>query len=249
MTPIHSALQDLERDRNIRILFAVESGSRAWGFASPDSDYDVRFVFVHPREKYLEIEEPEEHINLDLPGELDLVGWDIRKALKLGLKGNSGFFEWLNSPMVYWGETTRTEFRKLLLPYFRPKASTFHYLGIARSTENSGIEGQMISIKKYFYILRPVLAAYWVSKYMIPPPVEFGELLPLVEDKQVKKAIMELLQQKETAMEAEKIPLIPEIEEGLSFWKREVELVANKLGKELHKDPAALNKYFQSIFQ
>lgn len=248
MTPIQIALKNLEQERTIRILFAVESGSRAWGFASPDSDYDIRFVFVHPREKYLEITEPADTINVDLPGDLDLVGWDLRKALKLGLKGNSGFFEWLNSPIVYWGEATRSECQELLLPYFRPQISMFHYLGIARSTEKSGIEEQMISIKKYFYILRPVLAAYWVSKYMIPPPVEFRELLPLVENKQVKNAIMDLLRQKETAMEAEKIPLIPEIEEGLNFWKSEVELIANKLEKESYKDPAALNKYFQSIF-
>lgn len=102
---INEELDKIERKEGVRILHAVESGSRAWGFASPDSDYDVRFVYVRPKEDYLRLDEPKDVIEWQLDEVLDINGWDLKKALRQFAKGNVTLFEWSESPIVY--RTTR----------------------------------------------------------------------------------------------------------------------------------------------
>ena len=96
-------LKQTEQDKNVRIVMAIESGSRAWGFESPDSDYDVRFIYVHEKDWYLSIDSSEERDVIEYPitDDIDLNGWDIRKALKLFSKSNPSFIEWIHSPITY----------------------------------------------------------------------------------------------------------------------------------------------------
>ena len=96
-------LQEIELKYDVKILIAVESGSRAWGFASKDSDYDVRFVYVHRKEWYLTLTEGRDVIEeLDSNGVMDFAGCDLKKALLLMGKGICAFAEWLNSPTIYY---------------------------------------------------------------------------------------------------------------------------------------------------
>jgi len=161
---IGERLDAIEREHDVRVLFAVESGSRAWGFASPDSDYDVRFVYVHRPDWYLSIGRRRDVIEEPLVGELDVAGWELRKALNLLLKPNPVLLEWLRSPIVYRAHPQamarlaalgeRTSYR---LP------STYHYLHLAESQYRRFIDGRSeVALKKYFYVVRPVLALMWL---------------------------------------------------------------------------------------
>ena len=113
---IQEKLNQLEAEYGVQILLAVESGSRAWGFASPDSDYDVRFIFWHPKDWYLSVFEQRDVIELPVDAVLDISGWDIRKALRLLWKSNAALIEWLNSPIVYRAHPKR-KFLDELAPY------------------------------------------------------------------------------------------------------------------------------------
>lgn len=91
-------LQQIEKQENVRILHAVESGSRAWGFESPDSDFDVRFIYVRPRDYYLKLEQTRDVLEFPINDLLDVNGWDLQKALRLLHRSNPSVFEWFKSP-------------------------------------------------------------------------------------------------------------------------------------------------------
>lgn len=142
----------------MRVLLAVESGSRAWGFASPDSDYDVRFVHVHEPAWYLTVFESRDVIETMLPGELDVSGWDLRKSLRLFSKCNLALNEWLGSPVVY-SETSefRSELRALIPMFFNPTRATHHHRNMAKQALSNLTSENQISIKK---LLRPTRRFY-----------------------------------------------------------------------------------------
>lgn len=170
-------LQKIEQEENVKIILAIESGSRAWGFASPDSDYDVRFIYVRNTEDYLKLEGMRDVIEWCLDDTLDINGWDIRKVLQLLHKSNPTVFEWCSSPIVY---TQRDEFRilKNILPqYFSIKKSLYHYWHMAETNYREYLKGEEVRIKKYFYVLRPLLVAKWILDKRIAPPMLFEELV------------------------------------------------------------------------
>ena len=173
-----SELERIERERDVRVLLAVESGSRAWGFASPDSDYDVRFVYVHRRDWYLSVLEPRDVIEEMLPGDLDVSGWELRKALRLFARCNLAFNEWVGSPITYRADPDfRAALTALLPRYFNAIAGTHHYRKMAeRSLEENYADGR-IGIKKIFYVLRPLLACRWIARAGSQPPTEFSNLV------------------------------------------------------------------------
>ena len=121
---ILSELDKIEQQYGVRVLHAVESGSRAWGFASPDSDYDVRFIYVRPKEDYLRLEKTRDVIELPIEGELDINGWDLDKTLRLLRASNPTLFEWFSSPIVYRETAFADEFRSVMLKYFSFIASS-----------------------------------------------------------------------------------------------------------------------------
>src|SRR5436190_9326529 len=119
---VRAALARLEAERNVRVLFACESGSRAWGFASCDSDYDVRFLYVHARDWYLSVEDRRDVIEQPIVDDLDVSGWELRKALRLLRKSNPPLLEWLQSPMVYRQDAAFVaEFRALAATFYSPR--------------------------------------------------------------------------------------------------------------------------------
>jgi hypothetical protein len=174
---IQQKINNIEHNNQVRVLFACESGSRAWGFASPDSDYDVRFIYMQPRDNYLSIREQKDVIELPVTQELDVNGWDIRKALQLFLKSNGPLYEWLQSPIIYKEETGfANELRGLMHNYFSLRAGCHHYFSMARNTFESDLQGELVKLKKYFYALRPALACTWIIDRSSVPPMEFRVL-------------------------------------------------------------------------
>lgn len=210
---IEARLASISARKDVRLLFACESGSRAWGFPSPDSDYDVRFLYAHPLRWYLSVGEGRDVIETSLEdtplGLLDLGGWDLRKALRLARKSNPVLWEWLQSPIVYTPlpEQTLSEIRQTLDPFFSPVAACHHYLGLCRGTLARELSGSSVKIKKYFYMLRPILAAAWIERHHAVPPMEFTPLLSLLDDEpDIRAAIHDLLEHKRQT--DERIPIL-----------------------------------------
>lgn len=174
---IKEKLIEIEKMENIRILHCVESGSRAWGFSSPDSDYDVRFIYARPKEYYLRLDKTRDVIEWQLDETLDINGWDLQKALRLLHNSNPTLFEWNNSPIVYkttdeWGQISR-----MLNEYFDQRAGLHHYLNTAKSNFREYLKRDKVKLKKYFYVLRPLLACEHIKEYGTPPPMLFDDML------------------------------------------------------------------------
>ncbi|WP_019946746.1 nucleotidyltransferase domain-containing protein [Hymenobacter aerophilus] len=198
---IQTALRQLEATHDIRILYACESGSRAWGFPSPDSDYDVRFIYCHPAAWYLTLDEGPDTLNFPVDDELDLAGWELRKALRLLRGSNAALFEWLQSPVVYHeGLDFRAQLAPLLPATFNLKAGLHHYLGQLRRGVEQDLTGEDVRLKRLFYALRSALAARWIRERQTMPPMEFAPLRVLLPPA-LEAEVDELLRRKAGANE------------------------------------------------
>ena len=170
--------QQLEIERSIRILFAAESGSRAWGFASINSDYDVRFVYVPTPDWYLSVSPKRDVIERMLPNDIDLSGWELRKALRLFKRYNGALNEWLGSPIQY-REASKTSVAMLaLLPqFFKPAAALHHYGSMANSALMAMPDMGPVSAKKLCYLLRALFACRHILRFRTQPPTAFALML------------------------------------------------------------------------
>ena len=195
-------LKEIENNNSVKILFAIESGSRAWGFASPDSDFDVRFVYAHPEEHYLSIHDHRDVIELPVDEVLDIGGWDIRKALRFMGKTNAIIYEWYQSPIIYTRNTNFIdELARVGNDYFSPRAAMHHYLSMTINTFEGSLKAEKVKLKKYFYALRPILAAEWIARYSTVPPMEFAKLRVMLDDRTINAEIDAMLTLKSTADE------------------------------------------------
>lgn len=222
---ILTRLASLEREEDIRIIHACESGSRAWGFASEDSDYDARFIYVRRPEWYLsvDLEEKRDVVELPIEGDLDINGWDLRKALRLLRRSNPPLLEWLTSPIIYRQRPEIVESIRALLPdAYSPLACACHYLHMAQGNYRSYLRGAVVSTKKYLYVLRPLLAIGWIERDLGPVPVEFATLVDtLVEPGSVLRArIDQLLERKRNGGELGTGPRVEDLNE---YIERELE--------------------------
>lgn len=215
---ISERLREIEQELNARVLYACESGSRAWGFASEDSDYDVRFIYVHSVDWYLRLEKRPDNIERFLPDDLDVSGWELSKTLRLFSGCNLALNEWLGSPVVYETDQNFLNELKALIPkYFNPKKAMHHYLSMADKTTNEYLLDNTITIniKKLFYILRPLLACEWITVNEQMPPTEFQLMLG---QNYLPPALLgqvnELLGQKSRSKEQDTIT----ISDALSTW-------------------------------
>lgn len=170
-------LRAIETQHKVTILFACESGSRGWGFASPDSDYDVRFIYVNRLPWYLMVAPGRDVIELPINGDLDINGWDLRKALGLMRESNPTLLEWLRSPIVYREEgETMSRFRALAERVFSNAKGWHHYSSMAKKNFREHLQADSVRYKKYLYVLRPLLAARWIRVQPGVPPMRFAEL-------------------------------------------------------------------------
>lgn len=215
---IVNELKKIEEKENVKILYAVESGSRAWGFESTDSDYDVRFIYARPVDSYLSVEDKRDVLEYPLNNMLDISGWDIKKSLRLFKKSNPPLSEWLISPIIYKEEPGFAEaLRQLQAQYFSCRPFMHHHLNMARGNYREYLKGEMVRIKKYFYVLRPVLSCLWLKNYKSLPPMEFEKLMPLMDHNAgLKKEVERLLVRKKSSEELDLEPAITIINDFLN---------------------------------
>lgn len=221
-------VKEIEEKENVRILHVVESGSRAWGFASPDSDYDVRFIYVRSRDFYLSLKEHKDYLDWELNEILDINGWDLKKALQHFHKSNATLFEWSNSPVVYYTtDLWKQIYKQAASQYFSCKSALYHYYGTANKNYHEYLLDEMVRYKKYFYVLRPILVCKWIEARKCPPPVLFDELAEAVLEDEMKPIVADLLAKKVKMSEADKAPRIDAlneyIEEKLKHYKEIVD--------------------------
>ena len=249
---IKKELTRLEVSHEIRILFAVESGSRAWGFASTDSDWDVRYVYIHKLDWYLRIDESKDSHEEILANDIDLAGWELKKALKLFRKSNPPLLEWLRSPMLYLEQfSTAEKLRQLSEIYFNPKSCMHHYLSMAKNNYREFLQRDSVKTKKYFYVLRPILACDWIRNTNEIPPMEFQRLVDSqITDGKVKFEIEELLSRKIAGEELKEEPKIEILNEFLGQKIRFYEDLVNKIEPKEKVPTALLDKLFkETIFE
>lgn len=248
---IRDSLDAIKEKYQVRILLAVESGSRAWGFASPDSDYDVRFIYVHELQEYLRVDEMTDVIEWQLDEVLDINGWDLKKALGAFAKGNPNIMEWANSPIVYRKASEWDALKTTAMQYFSEKAALCHYYGTANATYQKYLVGDRIKYKKYFYALRPLLCCRWIERYHEAPPMKFDTLLNLFngQDKdlsrELKTNIDELLARKAITNEKDLNPQMPVIIDFIREEMARQKQISETLPDDRRRDYEELNEAFR----
>lgn len=243
---IKQKLLELEQSENISILYACESGSRAWGFASPDSDFDARFIYTRTTSDYLSITDIPDTVGLPVNEVLDIGGWDIRKALKLFLKSNGPLYEWLQSPIVYQkNDAFLSDMQRLMPAYFSLRSAGNHYLSMAHNTLRDDLQTEQVKLKLYFYALRPALACLWIIEKQSVPPMEFDKLRVLITDKNIQNSMDDLLKRKLAADEKTLIKPVTLLNEWLTdtlnYSKEQVPLLLSE-----KKQANELNNVFKT---
>ena len=243
-------LKSIEEKENISILFACESGSRAWGFPSSDSDYDVRFIYIRPTQWYLRVDYEfcRDVVEQPINGLLDINGWDLKKALKLMRKSNPALIEWFNSPIVYYQNDRFTEdFKKLITAHYSPRSCFYHYSHMANGNFREFLQGDTVRIKKYFYVLRPVLAMLWIEQNRGIVPMKFAGLVEeLVDEPKLKLAIEKLLADKRKGFESAYLPRIDVISEFIETELLHFKEKAQEQEKQ-ETDFSLLNPFFADV--
>lgn len=248
---ILSELKQIEKDENIKILFAVEAGSRAWGISSEYSDYDVRFVYIHSVEWYLSIQQQRDVLVYPINTNLDIYGWDIKKALGLFNKSNPSLMEWINSPIVYLNKNGLLESLIELSPsYFNPKTNINHYLNMAKDNYKAYLQREEVKVKEYFYALRPILVCKWLEKNNTIPTMNFQTLLETqIKDYELMSAIRKLLARK---MSGEKLDMGHRIDIISNFIDNQIRYYkeyAAKLDGKGQNDITALDALFKETLK
>jgi len=225
---ILDCLRRLEADHDVKVLFACESGSRGWGFASPDSDYDVRFIYVNRLSWYLTVEAGRDVIEQPISGDLDVNGWDLRKTLQLLRQSNPTLLEWLRSPIVYSEEAdAAARLRALAEEGFSAVRGHHHYVSMAKKNFREHLRGEEVRYKKYLYVLRPLLAARWIRDGRGVPPMRFAALAETtLQDRALLDEINRLLDVKMRAGEAATSPRWHGLHD---FIERELEVAAARV--------------------
>ncbi|MBE6616781.1 MAG: nucleotidyltransferase domain-containing protein [Ruminococcaceae bacterium] len=240
-------LNEIEKRENIKILHCVESGSRAWGFASPDSDYDVRFIYVRSKEYYLRLDKTRDVIEWQLDDTLDINGWDIQKVLKLLHKSNPTLFEWNSSPIVYKTTDEWERIAAVIGRYFVAKSGLYHYLSTAKSNYREYLKGDTVRLKKYFYVLRPLLACKWILAEGTPPPMEFHILMEKYLDEDIKPDVEKLLDLKINTPEITTGKRFDRVNDYLDNTIAEIEGIISSLPDDRTQSWDELNDIFLKV--
>ncbi len=232
---VEAALQAIEEQRGVRVLYACEAGSRAWGIEDKDSDYDVRFIYVHPRAAYLSLDAPRDIIELPIKDDLDISGWDIYKTLRLLRKSNPALLEWLFSPVIYV-ETSPAiaDMRRIARSLIAPRVNLhYHYERMAHGNYQQYIKGKSsVPTKKYLYVVRPLVMLMYLDQHgAFPITMNFPSVLAstklsmasITEAEERRHRINNLIARKragdELGLAAPDSVLNAFIEERLELWK------------------------------
>lgn len=209
---ILNKLNEIEKKEHVKIIYAIESGSRAWGFESVDSDFDVRFIYVRKKEDYLCLDDRSDVIELPIDEVFDISGWDIKKALKLLYKSNPSLLEWFASPIVY-KETKEVSYIREVIPfYFSQKKLYCHYKRMAK-THLKYVNKEMIPVKKYLYILRCILSSQYILHNKKQPPIEIDKLIQYELPNELREDMNRLLMIKKNSNEKQYVNHISSLDE------------------------------------
>ncbi|OIJ12926.1 hypothetical protein BKP35_10200 [Anaerobacillus arseniciselenatis] len=194
-TTILKHLSKIEADHDIRILYACEAGSRAYGLANENSDYDVRFIYIHRIDSYLSINKMEDVINAPISDLLDIHGWDFKKALHLFEKSNPSLLEWLHSPIIYIeNSNVIDQLRELTKDTVSLRAVGYHYLHMAKRNYQ---QIDATNAKSYLNVLRPILVCLSIEKNRAFPLLDFQKhVVDICRDKEVEREVNELVKLK-----------------------------------------------------
>jgi len=201
-------LHHIDQTHEVKILLAIESGSRGWGFAAENADYDCRFIYVHKPKRYLSVLEFDEFIEHELNETYDIKGYDLKRVLKYIMKSQATINEWLSSNMVYIkNELIVARLNELATDFFNPISVSHHYLSLARKMLVEITEAAEAKIKKYFYILRPIANLNYIHQYRKMPYMEYDKTLDATNPPyDIFAAIRELREKKVSSLEHDKIP-------------------------------------------
>lgn len=198
-------LDKIEKENQINILLACETGSRAWGFPSPDSDFDIRIIYVHKKDWYLSLSEKKDSIELMFENnDIDITGWDLRKSLRLLQKSNAPLLERIQSPILYRSdETFLAEINELANSQYSRIATIHHYLSMAKKFTEELKANEEYKLKKFFYALRSATACKWILEKEELPPIEFQKMLYGLDIKDnIVQRIEKLIELKATISES-----------------------------------------------
>ncbi len=211
---IRETLAEIIAEEDIKILFAIESGSRAWGFHSPDSDYDVRFVYVRPVEWHLQLGKKRDVLERPIDAELDISGWDLGKALGLALQSNSVISEWLQSPITYIEDAAaRADLTGFCQQTLTRRPVTWHYSAMLKQQlDRATQDGGEFHLKRFFYAVRPALALRWMQIHdRATPPMDMANLMAQSDLPQaIETDLLDLIERKKTLTEGSKVQGVPD---------------------------------------
>ena len=244
---IKGKLSQIEARENIRIIYACESGSRAWGFASADSDYDVRFIFVRPVQDYLRVKELPDFIDAELNDVYDINGWDLKKFCKQLYKSNPVIFEWAGSPIVYRNTSEWEKVSEVMKDFVHDEKMLHHYKGMAKNNVRTNFCTSEVVLKKYLYVLRPVLACVWIMQKHTVPPTEFMSLVEEVLPSELRCIVDELLTAKMNGSEKQTGSRISELDLFIETKLSEASMFAE--GNTTKLDLDKLDNLFLEIIE
>ncbi len=237
---ILSHLRCIEQEHEVKILLAVESGSRAWGFESANSDWDVRFIYVHNPEWYFKVEEQRDVIEHMYDDDVDLVGWELRKALRLFRRSNPSLLEWFNSPIVYYvNEHFAKRIHEVEKEFFNPIKTMYHYNHIYNKHNKRYLQKEGYPMKRFLYYLRGILACKWIESHSSLPPVPFKELIDeTIDNEQIRIKVDNLVHIKKSGKESDMRTVDDNLVEYARHW---ADYYNDKVGKirPVHKEVSA----------
>lgn len=245
---IMEKIRKIETDYEVKVLMAIESGSRGWGFPSTDSDYDVRFIYIHNKSWYLNVFEGKDTIDIPVNEVLDINGWDLKKAMKLLYKSNPPLIEWFSSPIIYTCEDDFVnEFRILAKEYFQPVSAIYHYTNLAKKSFRGVWIEDRILIKKLFYVIRPIFACLWIEKYGSIPPMNLQKMMAGVPDEAgIYDIINDLIGYKSGCTEKDTIESSKVLVDYLDNKVKYFEQYAKEIKQTKNNDASKLDEFFMN---
>lgn len=234
----------IEASESLRVLYAVDAGSHSWGWASPGSDFDVRFVYLRPISDYLRLERGRDTREFVIDGDLDIVGWDLDKFLRLMMKSNPSVVEWLSSDIVYHEETGFEEVKRRLDECFDPVSCAWHYYGMAKKHDSRYLKGDSVPIKRYLHLTRAILACKWCIRHFKPVPMAYETLLRDRMEPELAPFLESMLETKRNGADSEPIEHI----EALDEWVfTNLDELPGKIQQYVHRkkpNPAVFDEIF-----
>ena len=246
---IISKINEIESREGFEILFACESGSRAWGFASLDSDYDVRFVYLRKSDQYLRLKALRDVCEAELNDIYDINGWDLKKFFVLLLRSNPAIFEWANSPIIYKTSAKWQKIAEILPDFLDSKTLLYHYLGMAKNNVRMYLQDEQVRYKKYLYALRPLLACRFIFKENSRIPMDFKKLCAAVLPSDMRECVDKLLFIKQNNSEKESGEHIKSIDDFINNEICAISELLEKHPKGKKPDESVLDELFVELLK